>query len=259
MSMSAYAPLSWRQVKTLTKASIKARYRNTFAGVLWVVLSPLLMFSAQGYAFKFVLRIKFDNYPLFLLSGLLPWIFFIQSIQMGTTIFVVHGRLLKSFPLHPLVCLISLILDNLINFSLTFVLILLPLLFFTEGATVSHFLLIPLPLLSLLIATVGSAWFLATLQVFFHDTRYIVDFVSSIAFYLTPIFYPKQFVGPEWYALVDYNPLAILLTPLQALSRTQLPDDFVFSVFASFGVSLSIFALAFVFWYRKKNLVYLYL
>ena len=257
MSVDAFA--SWQQIKTLTFASIKSRYRNTFAGLLWVVMSPLLMFGAQSYAFKLVLKLQFENYPLFLLTGLMPWIFFVQSVQMGTTSFVAQGRLLKSFPIHPFVCLSAMIADNLINFMLTFTLILLPFLIYAQNIHLLHFLLLPVAVFSLFIATVGVTLFLATLQVFFRDTRFIMDFVLSIAFYLTPIFYPKQYVSEKWYWLVSYNPFAILIAPIQSLSRDHLESDYFFSLSLSYFTALICFGIAVLYWRRKKNQVYFFL
>jgi ABC-type polysaccharide/polyol phosphate export permease len=60
--------ISWSQVRTLTSASIRSRYRNTFVGLLWVVISPVIMFSVQGYVFKSIMHINVDHYP--------AWVFF---------------------------------------------------------------------------------------------------------------------------------------------------------------------------------------
>lgn len=250
------ASISWIQIKTFTLASIKSRYRNTAAGLLWVVLSPLLMFGAQSFAFKYVLKIDFANYPLFLLTGLMPWIFLMQSTNMGTGLILSQSRLLKSFPIHPLACLMAMIADNMINFLLTFFIILIPLVWLSPDVNGTNFLWMPVPLVSLFIATVGLVWLLSVSQVFFYDTRYIVEFVTSIAFFVTPIFYPRQFVGPQFQWLIDLNPLNFIFAPLQALSRQELPENFFALIWQSYAVSISIFALASFFWWRKRNMLY---
>jgi lipopolysaccharide transport system permease protein len=257
--MNTVSTFSWRQVQTLTSASIRSRYRNTFAGLLWVILNPVLMFSAQSFAFKYILKINVENYPLFLLTGLLPWIFFSSSISMGTTIIVSNARLYKSFPIHPLVSLTSTLIDNLINFVIAFVVILVPVFFLTPNADRALLLLLPFPLISLFIATIACSLILATLQVFLHDVKFIVDFVMSVAFYVTPIFYPTRFVDPQFRWIIDFNPFAVLLAPFQALSGTSLPDDFFARLGLSTVLSLCLLAFALYFWNRKKNMVYFYL
>ena len=254
--MSNRPRLSWKQIRTLTGANIRSRYRNTVAGLLWVILSPLLVYSAQSYVFSSVLKIQFANYALFLLCGLLPWIFISQSVAMGTTLFVSQGRLLKSFPIHPLGLLISTIADNLVNFSISFCLVLIPAIGLSHGAHLEYFLWLPVTMLSLFIATVGLVWLLATLQVFYYDTKFVVDFLMLIAFYMTPIFYPADFVGAQAKWVVSFNPLAHLLAPIQCLSQSELPGDFLFLLVKSFATALLILLGASLFWRRKSNLAY---
>lgn len=248
-------PLSWRQVRTLTAASIKSRYRNTVAGMVWVILSPLLMFTAQGYVFKLILHVGHPNYPLFLLTGLLPWIFLVSSTSMSTTLFVTNSRLFKSFPIHPFASLVSVLLDNLINFLLAFAIILLGLVIFGTRPAL-HFLLIPLPLLFLIVAVFAIDWSLACLQVFFHDVRFIVDFAFSILFFLTPIFYPLDLIDPHYRWIVKLNPVAILLEPIQTLSQDTLPSHYWVQLIMAFGVAIALSLLAWTVWSRKKNEIY---
>jgi lipopolysaccharide transport system permease protein len=252
----AAATISWNQVRTLTSASLRSRYRNTFAGLLWVILSPVLMYTAQAYAFKIILKVNAENYPLFLLVGLLPWIFISSSLSMCTTLFMSQGRLLKSFPIHPMVLLLSVLIDNFVNFVISLVIILLALFIFYPGPLPLHLLLIPVPLISLFIATAGLTWIVASLQVFFYDLKFIVDFIMSVAFFLTPISYPAQFVGAENIWIVDYNPFAILLAPIQALSQNALPGNYTFLLVRSFLFSIAMFTVARLIWTSRRNMIY---
>jgi lipopolysaccharide transport system permease protein len=250
------AALSWKQTKTFAVASIKSRYRNTFAGFLWVICGPLLIYGVQGYVFSTVLKINYDNYLLFLLSGLLPWIFFQQSISMSTTLISSQARLLKSFPIHPLTSLVALVLDNLINFVITFFFLFALILIFTSSLPTVDLLPMLPALLSLLIWTIAVGWLLSICQVFFYDTKFVVDYGMNILFYLTPIFYPAKLVPEHLRWIVDYNPIAIILAPFQSISQT--PSDFSpnFLVAKSFLVSITTLALAYAVWSKRKNALY---
>ena len=85
----------WRQVLALTRANLKARYRKTAAGFLWVVLNPLILYAAQSLVFERFLNLRVPRYSLFLGSGLLPWVFSAQTLEMCTSLFVTHGRLIR--------------------------------------------------------------------------------------------------------------------------------------------------------------------
>jgi ABC-type polysaccharide/polyol phosphate export permease len=222
-------------------------------------LSPLMIYAAQSFVFKAILKIQFENYLLFLLTGLLPWIFLSQSASMGTSMFTTQGRLLKSFPVHPLGLLIALMADNLINFLITFVLLLIPILAVSTNAAPVNFLLLPVPFVSLFVFVLGFVWFLATLQVFYYDTRFVLDFVMLIAYYLTPIFYPAELVGAEMRWVVDYNPMSYLLLPIQALSRPELPAGWGWLIGRSFLTSFVMLGIAAAFWNRRRNSAYFHL
>ena len=106
----------FEQAYVLTVANLKTRYRNTSLGFLWVLLNPILIYGAQSYAFGRILKIDVSHYNLFLVTGLIPWIFITQSIEMTTSSILVSAPILKNMPIHPFVILISTVLDNLINF-----------------------------------------------------------------------------------------------------------------------------------------------
>lgn len=254
--MSVTPTVNWRQIKTLTGASIKSRYRNTIVGVIWVVLSPLLMFAAQAYVIKAILKIEHSNTYLFLLIGLLPWLFLTTSLNMSTSILVTNAKLFKSFPIHPVSSICSVILDNLINFLLAFSIVLTGLFAFGTSLPSPHFLLIPVPIFFLFIFVFSLAWLLACLQVFFHDVRFVMDSVSAVMFFITPILYPAKLIPAQFLWLVAINPVAALLSPIQALSEETLPPDYLFQIIKAALISFGFLLAAWKFWVWKKNDIY---
>jgi lipopolysaccharide transport system permease protein len=245
----------FRQIYYLTSSNLKTRYRNTVSGLLWVLLYPTILYGAQAFAFNYILKLNVSNYLVFLLSGLLPWIFLVQSLEMNTTMIVNNSRLIKAFPVHPAVPVTSQILDNLINFVISFLVILIPVLA-ASGQFHWSLILLPLPILILLIAVASLSFLLAVSQVFFYDTKFVITFLLSIAFYLTPIFYPVDFVSPEIRWILDFNPLLYLIAPFQVLLKFGDLGNFWFSLGRSTTVALIISALSLLIWRRKKHELY---
>ncbi len=243
------------QVYVLTRANLKSRYRNTIAGFIWVIMNPLLMFGAQSLVFRKFLQLNVPNYYLFLLSGLLPWIFLVQNVEMCTGIFVNSRTLLKAFPTHPAVYLTAQILDNLINFLAAFFILLLGMAFFAPYPAQGIPYLV-FPIIFLTIAATAISWFLATLQVFFRDTRFIVTFVMSIAFYLTPVFYPIAIVPEKYHWVIAINPFARLITPFRDCIYDFNLKTLIESSGAAFVTCLCFIALAGGLWKLKKNAIY---
>ncbi len=248
--------VNFRQIRTLTSASIRSRYRNSFAGLLWVVLNPVLMFAAQAYAFKLVLKVQVEHYSLFLLTGLLPWMFLSQSVSMCTTLITSQARLFKSFPIHPVSSIISVIADNLINWTLAICILLLGFLFFSSQPLPPHLILLPVPMFAIFLATLGIACLVATVQVFFADAKFVFDFGIGIAFFVTPIIYPLEFVEEPYRSLIAVNPFTILIAPLQALSRENLPGDYWQTVIYAYILAVAFVLAAAFMWRRLKNGLY---
>jgi lipopolysaccharide transport system permease protein len=244
----------WAQVKDLTVASLKSRYRKTFAGFIWVVINPLMMFGVQSLVFKTFMRIDVPNYHLFLLGGLLPWIFLSSTVQMGTPIFVSQSHLLRSFKINPMVILGSQVFDNFINFLASFFLILLPFYIF-NGKDLTTLLLLPVALVPLLISTIALCVALGTINVFFRDTNFVMGFIFNLAFYITPIFYPREYIPANWQWIVDFNPAVYLLEPFKSIIFLN-GANFGPTILYALGVSLLLSVFAVVTWKRKRNALY---
>jgi ABC-type polysaccharide/polyol phosphate export permease len=247
----------WRQVHAVTVANLKSRYRKTVAGFLWVVLNPVISFGVQGLVFGRFLKIGVDDYLLFLVSGLIPWIFLSQTMEMCTPVFAVSGPLMKSFSVSPLVYLSAQVLDNIINFIAAFALVLTALAIY-YGYTGGPVFLVVLPFLAICWGAFGISWLLATLQVFFRDTRFLIRFVVQIGFFLTPVFYPPEFIPEAFRWFVDVNPLFYLISPFQILIHDYHGGLFWQALLKAFFVSFLINVFASWVWRRCRNLVYFY-
>jgi lipopolysaccharide transport system permease protein len=239
------------QIVDLTVASLKSRYRKTFAGFIWVIMNPLLMFGVQSLVFKKFLKVNVPDYSIFLLSGLLPWIFFTQTIQMGTPVFVSQSQLLRSFKINPMVIVGSQILDNFINFLLSFLVILIPF-YIYSSRPLELLVLLPLAIIPLAIGTMSLTIILSILNVFFRDINYVVGFIFNLFFFITPIFYPIEFIPENWRWLTYFNPIAYFLEPFRCVLY-QGANGFILSLAKGFLVSSFLMVLACIIWKRKKN------
>lgn len=243
------------QIKALTLANLKTRYRGTVSGFLWVIINPVLLYGAQSFAFHYILKIKVENYPLFLLSGLLPWIFIVQCLEMCTPVFVNSGRLMKSFPIRPFAFMMATILDNLINFLAAFFIILIPVAWGSEFNFL-NLLFLPLPAFILLLSVLSLSWILATMNVFFRDLKFIVSFVTSVAFFVTPIFYPESFVPEKYRWVLDYNIFAHIISPFREAILDPYSTLFVKKCVIGLCLSFLLLTFALIIWRRKKNAFY---
>jgi ABC-type polysaccharide/polyol phosphate export permease len=248
----------WTQISDLTLASVKARYRRTFAGFIWVLLNPLLQFGVQSLVFKQFLKLQIPNYYLFLLGGLLPWIFITSTLQMGTPIFVTQSHLLKSFKISPMVIIASQILDNFINFMASVLLILTPVYLFSEQP-LFNILALPIAIVPLVLTTAALTVTLAIQNVFYRDINFVIGFVLSIVFFLTPVFYPRAYVPDNLRWIVDWNFLVYIIEPFRILFLAPSWAEFLLAVARGLGVSFIMIFIACWTWRRRQVAFYYHL
>ncbi|MFT6631443.1 MAG: ABC-type polysaccharide/polyol phosphate export permease [Bacteriovoracaceae bacterium] len=243
-------------ISTLTLAEMKGRYRNTVAGVLWVMFNPLIMFGVHALIFKHILKINVDRYYIFLLSGLLPWIYINNTLTQTVHSFLTMRESLLSFQIHPVSVIVSKSIDNFTNFIFPFIFLFI-LLYDSENFSWHGILLLPFAMIILFLGVTYMALFLATLQVFFRDTQYITNFVLSVMFFLTPIFYPRHLIPDEYQIFVDANPfyafINIFKVNLWDFSYAGAQDAFLYSL----GFLGIIMFITTIFWTKTRNELYI--
>lgn len=223
-------------------------------------MNPLIIFGVQSYVFRKIMLIQVPEYSLFLLSGLLPWIFFSQTVEMCVSLYLVSGRLLKAFPVHPLVYLASQILDNGINFLAAFSVLLIPKWVFGSSQwSLQAFLVLPIAVILLVIGTFFAAWIMAVVQVFFRDTRFLVSFALSILFFLTPVFYPTSQVPPQYRWIVQINPVHYLISPFRATIYQFDWNQVLVTCQHALAVDILLGVVAVTLWRKKRNALFFYL
>lgn len=220
-------------------------------GILWSLLNPLVMMGVLIFVFTVVYPNRgIQNFPVFVLIGLLSFNHFSLSINSMTTSLVENGQILKktNFPriLLPLSVLISQILHAIIQS-----LLLLVLLQVFKIPWSFHALWYPLAFVVQATYTLGIGLLCATLCVLFRDTLYLVQSILTVLFWFSPVFYPvslvKENLSHDLYLLYLVNPLAGCIdASRRALLTHQSPDVLSFgAAIASSLVFLVVGALYF--------------
>lgn len=254
--MIGKASTQLEQLFTFTQVSIRARFRGTLAGFIWVVINPLILFFAQAFIFKRVLNISLEHYELFLLSGLLPWHFIGQSFEMGTNTLQQSSALLKSYSLNPFILIGAQLLDNFITFLAGFLLLLVPYALWSGQMTIG-FLFIPFALINMVIGLFAFLLPSNLLHVFYKDTKFLIQFAMSIFFFLTPIFYPIDIIPPSLTIFIEFNPFYRLIEPFRICCYHFDLQLFAISMAKSLAFSLFFFIIAISYWRKKQNELYL--
>lgn len=182
----------------------KVSYKRAVFGFFWVILNPILQMVIIGIIFSFF--IKIPNYLLFIITGLLAWTFFSQSLSKATPSIVIERSILQKtrFPIETIP--ISVILSNFLNLLVSSALYLVLLVFFNKLLFPQILLLLP-ALVWLLIFTIGASLLTASLNVRYRDINFFVQAVLILWFYATPVLYNLSLIPQSLHILFSLNPL----------------------------------------------------
>jgi len=237
---------------------LKVRYKNVLIGFGWTLLSPLAMMVIFVLVFRFVFRIGIENYPVFLLSGLFPWVFFTGSVSEATTSIVARANLIKKTYFPREVIPISVTLAKLINFLLSLIVLFAFLLIYKIPLTVTT-LWLPLIILIQLILAIGVSLIVSSLHVCYRDIRYLMEILLMLWFYVTPIVYSldrvrEPLIKRHLFSLYNLNPMVGIISSYhKVLLYGQRPD--LGSLGFSLLISLTVLIIGF-FTFRKYERIF---
>ena len=194
----------------LALKELKVRYKRSVLGFLWALLNPMLLMLVMAVVFSTIMAINIPHYAIFLLSVLLPWTFFTQSLSYAAESIVGNGELLKKVSVPKVVFPVAAVVSNMINFMLSLIPLALVVLIMRHPFHVT-WLYLPVPLLALTIFTLGASFFFATANVYYRDVAHILQIVLQAWFYVTPIIFSEDFFPARYRWVYKLNPLVFVL------------------------------------------------
>jgi lipopolysaccharide transport system permease protein len=217
---------------------IKLRYRRSVLGIAWSLLNPLAQLLVYSVVFQAFLPLGIPNYPAFLFAGLLAWNWFRTSVH-GASGAIVDNRELVLRPGFPVGILPAVVVTScLVHFVLGLPVLLAVLIASGHWPSTAIFGL-PLVLVIQFALSLGLAYLAATCHVFFRDTQHLLDLLLLLGFYLTPVFYHRGSIPPEYQLLYTLNPMAHLVDAYRhVLVLGEMPDPGELLVVGLVSVSL---------------------
>ena len=181
-------------LQKLVARDLRVRYKNSVLGILWSWLNPLFMMVVYTSVCIYMRRsdngvVPSKEFPVFILCALLPWNFFSGAVMGSISSIVSNGALIKRVYFAREILPLSVVVSNLVNFGISLK-ILVPMLLFFRIKLTAWVLLLPAIIAIQFCLTTGIALILSTVNVFYRDTRAIMDVVIMAWFFVTPIIYP---------------------------------------------------------------------
>lgn len=201
----------------LTWRDFKVRYKQTAIGVLWAILQPALTTLIFAAIFSQVVRFDAPGvaYPVFVLSGLLIWLFVFNAVNFASNSLVGNSNLVTKiyFPrlIVPTAATLASVVDLVPGFAMLVLLMLI------YGAPFSsQIVLAPVFIFMAIVLALSLGCLLAALNVRFRDVKFALPFALQVWMFASPIFYPLEIVSAKARLIFALNPLTGILNGFRA-------------------------------------------
>jgi ABC-type polysaccharide/polyol phosphate export permease len=204
----------WRYrdlVRNLAARDLRVKYKGSALGFAWSLAQPLLMAGVYTAAFTWILRVGIEHYPLFILSGMLPWTWFAQSLSLATGTIADHGTLVRKVAFPRMALPAGALASQALQFALMYAVIVGAGSTLVLGPSPAMLAVIPVALVQLAFTT-GLALMLSTAYVYFRDTRHLIDVLLQVWFWATPVVYTIDAVPPQLRVWLSLNPMTHIVT-----------------------------------------------
>lgn len=227
----SYLSEIWRSrelLQNLTNREVRGKYRRTALGQLWSLANPIAAILIYTFIFSFIFRLPaqvgdpsgLNNYALWLVCGLLPWLFFNRVLTLGVESLVSNAGLIQKVYFPRIVLPLSLANATFFTWILEMAVLVVAL------SLLGSFVLPWLPLVALFMVifglfSVGLAMVFSIINVYFRDLSYLLTIVLQFWFYLTPILYPVELVKTQSDKLGGLGGTSLTLLDIYTLNPVE--------------------------------------
>jgi len=211
-------------LKTNVKKEIRGKYKNSFLGVLWSFLNPLLQIAVYAIVFPLILKNTQENYVIFLCCGLIPWTFFSTAISRSSFTMVENGNILKKVYFPREILPISVVTSEAVNFLISTIIILAFVLFSGLGIT-KYVLLYPIVFLAQYLLLLAISFVVSSICVYVRDLQHFIGIFLQLLFYATPIVYAADTIPTEFAWILKLNPMTYVINGYRDIFYNQTMPD----------------------------------
>lgn len=242
---------------TLCRRDILTRYQGSLLGLLWAVVTPLMMLVVYTFVFSVVFNAKWGGvenryeFALILFSGLLAFNIFSDVVTRAPSLIVAYASYVTKvvFPVQILPLVIT--LSAMFNFCVGCVVWLAGYCVLI-GVPSVHLLWLPVLLLPYLLFVTGMAWFVSSIGVFIRDLGQVVGVAVTALLFMTPIFYPLSAIPQIYHKYMYLNPITFIVESLRSVMISgRMPDMGGMAIFT--GFALLVYVAGFLWFQRTRK------
>lgn len=192
--------LAWRD--------ILVRYKQTIIGIAWALIRPLLTMIVFTIIFGKIAKLPSGGapYPIMVFAAMLPWQFFATSFAESGNSLIANANMISKVYFPRLVMPVSAVIVSFVDFLISFVILLILMLWYGFVPEV-RIVMLPLFVLIAFAASMAGGLWIAALNVRYRDFRYIIPFIVQFGLYISPVGFTSSIVPEKWRLLYSLNPM----------------------------------------------------
>lgn len=239
----------------LVKRDFKAKYKRTVLGIVWSILSPLLMLTIMAVIFGNFFGNNIAHYLIYLFSGQIIFNYYVESTNEGMNALMSNASIFSKINVPKYLFLFSKNVSALINFGII-LLIYFVFVWFDGIAFTLKFLCLVYPIICLIFINLGIGLVLSALFIFFRDIQYLYRLFTQVVMYGSAIFYNIDILPHHLQTLFYCNPIFVGITYFRSVVlHNTVPDLWLHLLLA--GYALVLFGIG-CWVYKKYNYKFLY-
>jgi len=214
--------LVWRDIKT--------RYAQSILGLGWAIIQPVFSMIVFTIVFGNLAEVNSEGVPyaIFSFTALVPWTFFSNSLTSASSSLVTSKNMITKVYFPRLVIPIAPVLATLIDFAISFIILLGLMLWFGIIPTVWG-LMVPLLVLLMLFTSAGVGMWLTALAIQYRDIRYGINFFVQLLMYASPVIYATSSIPEKYQYVYALNPMVGVIEGFRAalLGTRPMPWEYL--------------------------------
>ena len=244
-------------LRELVKKGIVLKYRRSYLGIVWTLIEPLLTMIVLTVVFGTLMGNKERTFPVYILSGRLLYSMFSTATKAAMRGIRGNSAMIKKVYVPKYLYPLSGILFNYVIFLLSLIVLIVVALVLGVYPTVYIFQII-VPLVNILLLSLGVGMILGTFAVFFRDLEYLWNVALMLIMYMCAIFYyPEKLLKSGYAFILKYNPLYCVIDNFRsAIFGSPMS---LYSALYSFGFSVVTILIGFWIFYKQQDRFVLYI
>ncbi len=257
---SGWMPLNLREVYEYRRLlaifvwrDVKARYKQTMAGITWVIIQPVLSMLVFSVFFGQWLKVSSGDvpYPVFAFAALIPWTYFVHALTVASNSVVGQQSVISKTYFPRLLLPMAAVLGGLVDL-LTSMLVLVPLMLYYGLVPGWQILALPLLVLLAALTALGVGLWLAAINVRFRDVNHAMPFITQLWLFATPVAYPITVVPDALRTIYELNPMVAVVEGFR-WALTGSSDLSLRMLLVSGGFAL-VMLVSGLYWFRREEI-----